>query len=113
MKRRHAIKGRRASETVADLEAALDKRARRRADEQAIADLHLAQRRAAGFAMLEAMMASILDAHARGDITLANHSLSTVGAVFGARAAKHCDIRYPFVKRLCLSKANVAPAFQS
>lgn len=59
MKRRGAVKGRRAHESVADLEAFLDRRARRRANERAMAELTVAQRRAAGLVVIGRMMEAI------------------------------------------------------
>lgn len=85
MQRRGAIKGSRVHETVADLEALLDRKQLREADLRSQAEHLLAKRHAATFAVLDQMMAAIEHAAADGDVTLAGSTIDHAAMALGVR----------------------------
>lgn len=85
MKKRGAKKGSRSWETVADLDAFLARKRRREADARALAETTAAERRAAGLAVLNRMMAAILKADELGDLTLAEDTIHETASAFGVR----------------------------
>lgn len=93
MKQRGAIKGRRSHETVADLEAFLERKARRRAHERAMAETTVAARRAAGLDILDRMLKAIQDADARGDLSLAAAEIGRATAAFGPNLGRRSGRR--------------------
>ena len=88
MRRRGAKKGSRVHETIVNIEARLDREARHRSDLKTKAKLALAERRAAGVAVLSGMMAALVEADRLGDLTLADTEIAQTGAIFGAPVRK-------------------------
>ena len=84
MRRRGAKKGSRVHETVVHLEARFDREARHRADVKLTAELAIAERRAAGLAILGSMMAALIEADRLGDVTLADPAIAKTAAFLGA-----------------------------
>ena len=85
MKSRGAVKGCRVSESVQDLKAALDRKARC----AALMELSDSQRRrkvvAANLEVVGQMVAALLEADRKGDLTLAAPVIDRVGSALGHR----------------------------
>ena len=85
MKRRGAAKGSRVNETMQDLEAAIDRKARC----AALMELSDSQRRrkvvAANLEVVGQMVAALLEADRKGDLTLAAPVIDRVGSALGHR----------------------------
>lgn len=88
MKRRGAIKGRRSRETVADLEASLDRKALRRAHAKAKEEIVLARRLADSQAIINHLMEAIVQADELGDLSLANGAVAGAASAFGVRTSR-------------------------
>tara|TARA_B100002049_G_C16040816_1_gene358847 strand:+ start:797 stop:1198 length:402 start_codon:yes stop_codon:yes gene_type:complete len=89
MKRRGAVKGSRVNETIQDLEARLDRKAR------SAALMHLSdsqRRRKVAEANLQAvghMVAALIEADRQGDLTLATPVIDRMGSMLGKKRQRH------------------------
>lgn len=83
MRKRGAIKGSRASETITELVAELDRKALHRAHLQAAADRLAVDRLMASLSILDNMMAALQQAERDGDVTLARDVIDITGPAFG------------------------------
>lgn len=85
MKRRGAVKGSRANETIQDLKAALDRKARC----AALMDLSDSQRRRkvveANLEAVGQMVAALLEADQQGDLSMAAQVIDSMGSMLGQR----------------------------
>lgn len=88
MKRRGAVKGSRVNETIQDLEARLDRKAR------CAALMHLSdsQRRRkvaeANMQVVGHMVAALIEADRQGDLTLATPVIDRMGSMFGKKRTR-------------------------
>jgi IS30 family transposase len=87
-KRRGCVKASRVAEVMAPIEAALDRRARRRAVFQRARDEAAAQRAAANDALIDEMMRSLVAAMKAGDLTLAAPKVNEIGKSLGVKVRR-------------------------
>jgi IS30 family transposase len=87
-KRRGATKACRVEETVADLEAALDEKARRDARRNAAREAAAMERSAELDRLVAELMRSIVAAGKAGDLTLANPTITEVSKALGVKPSR-------------------------
>jgi IS30 family transposase len=84
-KRRGCVKARRVEETVADLKAALDEKAKRVARRQAAREAAALERSAELDRLVTELMRSVMAASKAGDLTLANPTIAEVCNALGVK----------------------------
>lgn len=88
MKKRGAVKGARADESIADLNALLDRQAARRELRRRSEAERRRERQVLAGRALERMMASLIGADRQGDLGLASISIEKTATAFGVQLQK-------------------------
>lgn len=87
-KRRGAQKACRVEETVADLKAALDEKARREARRRAAQEAAALERSAELNRLVDELMRSVMTASKAGDLTLANPTITEISKALGVKGLR-------------------------